>query len=276
MGKKTLILIMIWIIAPLTGYAQIDYILENLTPSGNIRFLPPSSPMYCALHTPDDSVRVIYFSIPPIVKPGMPIRVYVKWQFWTNHIPVIYANYFGNWQPNTELAKSQLYGGIPYPHQIFVDSFTFNAPTTPGWYRIRFMVRGWYDPVISFYGTPDRLPIAFCEVIFHVGYNIPVEEGNTFLSHYGYEISQNFPNPARNRTIIEYQIPIEGNVYLIIYNTAGQIINTLINGEKQKPGKYTIEWDCRDSAGNPVPSGSYFYTLKINGEVLTKKAIIVK
>ncbi|MBI4723315.1 MAG: T9SS type A sorting domain-containing protein [Candidatus Stahlbacteria bacterium] len=250
-------------------YGQTDYILEN-----NRQFMPPNCPVYTVNAVDDDSMSVIYWKLPPVLKPGMTYLVQVKWKFWTNHVPVFYMNYFGDWNPNVELAQSQMYGGIPSCDEEFIDVFTFTVPTTPGWYRIRFMARGWYDPVTSFYGTSGVLPNWYSEILFHSGYNVKVEEKDVFPSTY--EVSQNFPNPARMQMTIQYQIPTESNVRIIVYNTAGQIVKTLINGERIKTGNYNIVWDGKDSEGKEVSTGTYFYTLDVNGKQTSKKAILLK
>ena len=255
------------------GYAQTDYILQNLEPTGGIQFMLPNDPVYTVGNTAD-SMSVIYWRLPPVLTPGMSCKVVVKWKFWTNHVPVLYMNYFGDWNPNVELAQSSMYGGIPSCDEEFTDIFTFTVPTTPGWYRIRFIARGWYDPVTSFYGTSTVLPNWYSEILFHSGYDIKVEEKEVFSSTYG--VSQNFPNPARVRTTIQYQTPNDSDVRITIYNTAGQVVKTLINGERKMAGNYTIVWDRQDNQGKEVLPGTYFYTLDVNGKTTTKKAIIVE
>jgi|GEM_PF-3861492 len=157
------------------AYGQTDYILQGVS-NGTIQFMPPNDPIYTVGvdYGPGnrDSMSILYWRLPPVLTPGMSCKVVVKWKFFTDHYPVFYMNYFGNWQPNTELARSSMYGGIPSPNQEFTDSFNFVVPSTPGWYRIRFMARGWYDPVTSFYGTPSALPNWYSEMIFHSGYPI--------------------------------------------------------------------------------------------------------
>jgi hypothetical protein len=75
-----------------------------------------------------------------------------------------------------------------------------------------------------------------------------------------YELAQNYPNPFNPTTTIQYGLPAAANVTLKIYNILGQEITTLVN-EQKNPGTYQTVWNSRNSAGAPVASGVYFYSL---------------
>ncbi len=70
------------------------------------------------------------------------------------------------------------------------------------------------------------------------------------------------PNPFSSSTSIRYSVARVGNIELKIHNIAGQLVKTLVN-EKQNPGSYSTIWDGRDNNGKILPSGIYFYKLKI-------------
>ena len=78
----------------------------------------------------------------------------------------------------------------------------------------------------------------------------------------------NTPNPAKDFTIISYHLPNNTDVQLYIHNVNGQLIQTLIE-EKQTAGQHQIKWDL-----NNLLSGIYFYTLKTENNIVTKKCII--
>lgn len=98
---------------------------------------------------------------------------------------------------------------------------------------------------------------------------IKTEEGPYYRPS-GYNISQNYPNPFNPQTIIEYGIPKASNVEIKIYNSLGEIINTIIN-KQQSAGEYRIEFD-----GSSLPSGIYFYRITAGSFVQTKKMILLK
>jgi hypothetical protein len=89
-----------------------------------------------------------------------------------------------------------------------------------------------------------------------------------------YLLSQNYPNPFNPGTRIEYQIPKDGYVSLIIYNTLGQQIQTLISTE-QTQGKYSVEWNPNSAAGG-LPSGIYYYRLQSGDFIQTKKMLYLR
>jgi hypothetical protein len=93
-----------------------------------------------------------------------------------------------------------------------------------------------------------------------------------------YILMNNYPNPFNPSTNIEYTLPTakaEYNVSLKIYNSLGQLVCVLVNTD-QTAGTYKVVWDGRDSNGNKMPSGIYFYVLKAGDVKLTKKMILLR
>jgi hypothetical protein len=88
-------------------------------------------------------------------------------------------------------------------------------------------------------------------------------------------LSQNFPNPFNPTTTIEYNVPVNGNVSLNVYNVKGQLVRTLVN-ENQTIGKHTIVWDGQDNNGATATSGIYFYKMTSSNTTETRKMIMVK
>ena len=78
----------------------------------------------------------------------------------------------------------------------------------------------------------------------------------------------NTPNPAKNYTIISYNLLDNADVKLYIHDVNGQLIQTLIE-EKQTAGQHQIKWNIDN-----LLSGIYFYTLKTENNIVTKKCII--
>ena len=85
-----------------------------------------------------------------------------------------------------------------------------------------------------------------------------------------YELFQNYPNPFNPSTSIEYQIPQDGFVSLIVYDILGREVITLVN-EMKRPGNYTVTFDASDLA-----SGIYIYRLQTNDFVSSKKMLLLK
>jgi hypothetical protein len=84
-----------------------------------------------------------------------------------------------------------------------------------------------------------------------------------------YGLSQNYPNPFNPSTTIQYQIPKASSVELKVYNVLGEVIATLVSGEKA-PGYYQVRWQAN------VPSGMYIYRLRAGDFVQSRKLILLK
>ena len=90
-----------------------------------------------------------------------------------------------------------------------------------------------------------------------------------------YSLSQNYPNPFNPETEIQYGLPKDCQVRLDVYNLLGQRVITLVD-EHQEAGYWSLSWDARDTDGREVSSGIYFYTLKAETFVATKRMVLVK
>lgn len=90
-----------------------------------------------------------------------------------------------------------------------------------------------------------------------------------------YSLLQNYPNPFNPETKIRFNIPQNNgsnvkNVSILIYNSLGQVVETLFNSSL-KPGSYEIIWKA-----DQFSSGIYFYKLITNDFTETKKMVLIK
>ncbi len=86
----------------------------------------------------------------------------------------------------------------------------------------------------------------------------------------GYELFDNYPNPFNPTTIIQYSILKNEHVQLNVYNSMGQLVETLVN-KRQKSGLYRIEFNSIK-----LSSGIYFYDLITDNYRNTKGMILLK
>jgi len=91
----------------------------------------------------------------------------------------------------------------------------------------------------------------------------------------GFELSQNYPNPFNPSTNIKFGISDLEFVELKIFDINGKLLRTLLN-ETKAPGSYEVRWDGRDSYGNEVGSGAYFYRLKAGNMVKVRKMLLLR
>jgi hypothetical protein len=90
-----------------------------------------------------------------------------------------------------------------------------------------------------------------------------------------FALGQSYPNPMRDNAIIQYQLPVESQVSLKVYNVIGQMVRELASG-KQKAGYYKAVWKGKDAQGREVSSGVYFYRLDAGGFSKTNKLVVVR
>ena len=90
-----------------------------------------------------------------------------------------------------------------------------------------------------------------------------------------YALLQNYPNPFNSTTIITFTVGTDNYTSLRIYDILGREIITLIN-EMKKAGLYSMKWNGRNSVGQAVGSGVYFYQLKgSSGFIKTQRMILL-
>jgi len=94
------------------------------------------------------------------------------------------------------------------------------------------------------------------------------ETNNDYLD--GFTVSLNYPNPFNPSTTIEYQIPKDGFVNLVVYNSLGQVVATLVN-KYELIGKHSIPFNA-----NNLPSGVYFYKLEIGSFSKVNKMLLLR
>lgn len=85
-----------------------------------------------------------------------------------------------------------------------------------------------------------------------------------------FALYQNYPNPFNSTTKINYSLPKESFVIIKVYDVLGNDLTTLVDEDKPA-GTYKINFDA-----NKYSSGVYFYQLKTNDFIVTKKMILLR
>ena len=90
----------------------------------------------------------------------------------------------------------------------------------------------------------------------------------------------NYPNPFNPETWIPYQLKQSADVKIAIYTANGQLVRMLNLGH-QAAGYYigrhrAAHWDGRNTVGEPVASGIYFYQLQADNLSFLRKMVILK
>jgi len=114
--------------------------------------------------------------------------------------------------------------------------------------------------IIGSVGMKHILSLAYIDEIV-VG--VEDDENNVNIPT-AYSLKQNYPNPFNPSTTINFSLPAESDVKLVIYNMLGQEITTLVN-EQIPAGNHSVIWNANNSGGTQLTSGIYFYKLTASG-----------
>jgi hypothetical protein len=104
---------------------------------------------------------------------------------------------------------------------------------------------------------------------FTTGTSTSVEQISTEIPTKFY-LGNNYPNPFYLNTSIVYSIPLKAKVTLMLFDTWGREIATLVN-EEQIAGKYEVKVD-----GSKLPGGIYFYRMQVGAYSATRRMVLIK
>ena len=90
-----------------------------------------------------------------------------------------------------------------------------------------------------------------------------------------FSLHPNYPNPFNPATFITYDLPVESNIQMDIYDLMGRKVKTLVN-DVERAGRKTVVWYATDDFGNPVSAGIYLYRLHGGDKTYTRKMILMK
>jgi|WetSurMetagenome_2_1015567.scaffolds.fasta_scaffold09422_3 hypothetical protein len=96
-----------------------------------------------------------------------------------------------------------------------------------------------------------------------------VNEGENFQPQ-DFALYQNYPNPFNPLTTIKFALPVESKVKINVYNSLGQLVETLVNKEMAS-GYHEVNFDA-----SRYSSGVYLYQLRAGDFISVKKMIVLK
>ena len=91
-------------------------------------------------------------------------------------------------------------------------------------------------------------------------------------------LSQNYPNPFKDRTIIKYCVAYRTNVKITVFNSEWEMIKTLVD-EVKNPGTYEVEFSaCTGHSGKEryLENGNYYYRFEAGDYKSEKKMLLHK
>ena len=91
-----------------------------------------------------------------------------------------------------------------------------------------------------------------------------------------FALYQNVPNLFNPTTVIRYDVPVGGGrVTLKIYDVAGRLVRTLVDGVEAS-GEKRVTWYGRNNRGSRVATGVYFYRMTGPGFTKTRKMVLLQ
>ncbi len=90
-----------------------------------------------------------------------------------------------------------------------------------------------------------------------------------------FKLYSNHPNPFNPVTTIQYDLPSDGLVNVLVYDMMGRMVKTLVN-DLQNSGQNYIKWNGTNDNGEQVSAGLYLYTIQIGEYIETKKMVLLK
>ncbi|MDO9577986.1 MAG: carboxypeptidase regulatory-like domain-containing protein [Candidatus Cloacimonadales bacterium] len=182
-------------------------------------------------------------------------------------------------------------GFIP-PTNLFVDVntwlFTWDAPPGPNLLGYNVFLDDMAIPI----GTTASTQWQYTDLVggqpYVAGVSAVYDDGVSQVMQYQFtpvnagniiplvtELKGNFPNPFNPDTKIAFSLNKQSHVQITVYNIKGQLVRTLVD-EERDADNYTVIWNGTDNSRKPVSSGVYFYKMKTDGYVSTKKMIMMK
>src|SRR5574338_686111 len=130
--------------------------------------------------------------------------------------------------------------------------------------QIQILSESTTDPGIGSYALIDQLSF---------GQTTDVE--NSEQLPLSFNLEQNYPNPFNPNTKISWQSPVSGWQTLKVYDILGNEVATLVD-EYRNAGNYEYNLNYVETLhATSLPSGVYFYQIRVDNFVETKKMILL-
>jgi hypothetical protein len=88
-------------------------------------------------------------------------------------------------------------------------------------------------------------------------------------------LAPSLPNPFSGATTIRFSAPQGSWATIEVYDVAGRLVARLFHGVVRN-GFEEVRWDARGARGERVASGVYFIRMEVDGEVVTRKSVLLR
>ncbi|MEW6512297.1 MAG: T9SS type A sorting domain-containing protein [Bacteroidota bacterium] len=153
------------------------------------------------------------------------------------------------------LAQVQLQGGVVAGGGGYTSGATYSGSATVGQSAVGRVVGGAYWVASGFWGDGGTIT-----AVDNPTPEMPTE----------YALLQNYPNPFNPATTIGFDLPNRSHVLLVVFNTLGQEVATLVDGEVDA-GRHEVTFEAKTLA-----SGIYFYRITAGSFVATRRLVVLR
>lgn len=164
------------------------------------------------------------------------------------HVVCGWSNYSG-------LSSVQVYDDNDDPSTAQIVYYSFNYEAADAAARLDLL-----ENTVSFLVTPE----------FGTG----VDEGGEWTGT-GHFLMRPSPNPFNPMTRLSYGLAFDSHVRICVYNVAGMLVRTLVDGPAEA-GLHTATWDGLDDSGRNAASGVYFCRMEAEGFAGAAKMLLLK
>ena len=110
----------------------------------------------------------------------------------------------------------------------------------------------------------------FAAVLFDSTSNAAVDDGPALALR----LHQNAPNPFHPLTTIRFDLPQRARVSLRVYDVAGRMVRSLVEGSTLEAGRHEAAWNGQSESGRPAGAGLYFYRLQAGAFSETRRMVL--
>jgi hypothetical protein len=127
-------------------------------------------------------------------------------------------------------------------------------------------------PTGGIYSYMKKITNLWADPSLQLNYDITVgiaEESSAEMPEQ-FVLFQNYPNPFNPTTTIKFALPTDSRVNINVYNTLGQLVETLVDKEMES-GYHEVNFDA-----SKLASGVYLYQLQADEYISIRKMVLIK
>jgi len=100
-------------------------------------------------------------------------------------------------------------------------------------------------------------------------------ESENMIKPASFYLFEPWPNPFRDEIQVQFSLPSQSRVQVVVYDILGRVVKVLYDGELGS-GIHGFSWDGRDSQGQSLPTGVYLLQLRANAKAQIKRLMLMR